>query len=315
MLRARVAATPRSSLPPFPSNGTFAHASRQACGSVFDKVRVMARSSRSRSRVRGSRRSRSRSAGRRPESRTKVRSRERSRDRGHDRRSPLRGSREGGSKGGGAEREDRGPGNGGTSLLIRNIGDRCAMDDLRGAFERYGGIKDVYIPMDHRTRRPKPFAFVEFFKPEDAAVAKTEMDNREIRGSTVSVIYAEKGRKSADSMRKQDGGGGGGGGGYRSRGHRSRSRSGSRSRQRRFISRSPQRCVLCEPAPRACACSLSCLRALSLVLFPHRATLSARYTSGQCVSGDSQRRWQRQNARKAQEQEPAPGVAAPGAEG
>jgi hypothetical protein len=56
-------------------------------------------------------------------------------------------------------------------------------------------------------------------------------------------------------------------------------------------------------------------RALSLVLLPQGATLSARCTSGQCVSGDSQRRWQRQNARKAQEQEPAPGVAAPGAEG
>jgi len=240
----------------------------------------MARSSRSRSRVRGSRRSRSRSAGRRPESRTKVRSRERSRDRGRDRRSPLRGSREGGRRDGGAEREDRGPGNGGTSLLIRNIGDRCAMDDLRGAFERYGGIKDVYIPMDHRTRRPKPFAFVEFFKHEDAAVAKAEMDNREIRGSTVSVVYAEKGRKSADSMRKQDGGGGGGGGvggGYRSRSHRSRSRSGSRSRQRRFISRSPQRYVFCEPAPCACACSLApCARSLSFC--SHKGLPSAPVT-------------------------------------
>ena len=195
--------------------------------------------SRSRPRSRGPRRSRSRSAERRPDARdrTKARSRERSR------RSPPRGSRNGdhgearSRSDDRAERERRGPGPGGTSLLFRNIGERNTVDDLRDEASRYGGIKDVYIPMDFRTRRPKPFAFVEFFKPGDAAAAKSAMDNRELRGSVVSVVWAEKGRKSADIMRKQDGGGGGGG--YRSRGHRSRSR--SRERERRFVSRSPQR--------------------------------------------------------------------------
>ena len=63
--------------------------------------------------------------------RTKARSRERSR------RSPPRGSRNGdhgearSRNDDHAERERRGPGPGGTSLLFRNIGERNTVDDLR----------------------------------------------------------------------------------------------------------------------------------------------------------------------------------------
>ena len=38
------------------------------------------------------------------------------------------------------------------SLLVRNIGDRTDSRDLREAFERYGHVKDVYIPTDFYTR-------------------------------------------------------------------------------------------------------------------------------------------------------------------
>lgn len=70
-------------------------------------------------------------------------------------------------------------------MLIRNIGERTTVEDIRYAFERYGGIKDIYIPMDFRTKKPKPFAFCEFFKPDDASVAKNEMDHRDLGGRQV----------------------------------------------------------------------------------------------------------------------------------
>ncbi len=41
-------------------------------------------------------------------------------------------------------------------------GERCPEEELRRAFGRYGTVKDIYIPMDYHTKRPKPFAFVEF---------------------------------------------------------------------------------------------------------------------------------------------------------
>ena len=37
-------------------------------------------------------------------------------------------------------------------LLVKNIGDRTDGRDLKEAFERYGQVKDVYIPTDFHTR-------------------------------------------------------------------------------------------------------------------------------------------------------------------
>jgi FUS-interacting serine-arginine-rich protein 1 len=38
-----------------------------------------------------------------------------------------------------------------TSLLVRNIPRDCRTEDLRIPFERYGVIKDVYLPRDYYT--------------------------------------------------------------------------------------------------------------------------------------------------------------------
>lgn len=60
-------------------------------------------------------------------------------------RSPRRGDRGGGGGGGGGRNNSER-----ISLLVRNIG-----DDVRGlkeAFERYGHVKDVYVPTDFYTK-------------------------------------------------------------------------------------------------------------------------------------------------------------------
>lgn len=35
-------------------------------------------------------------------------------------------------------------------------------EDLRGLFDKYGPVRDVYIPLDHYTNRPRGFAYVEY---------------------------------------------------------------------------------------------------------------------------------------------------------
>ena len=42
--------------------------------------------------------------------------------------------------------------------------------------EKYGEVKDVYIPMDYYTRRPRGFAFVEFLNADEALEAVTKLN-------------------------------------------------------------------------------------------------------------------------------------------
>jgi RNA recognition motif-containing protein len=68
--------------------------------------------------------------------------------RGGGYRSPPRGGREGKER----EQERARSNQDRISLLVRNISDRTDSRDLREYFERYGHVKDVYIPTDFYTR-------------------------------------------------------------------------------------------------------------------------------------------------------------------
>merc|ERR1712028_67520 len=103
-------------------------------------------------------------------------------------------------------------------------------DDVRAVFERYGSVKDVYMPKDHYTKEPRGFCFVEFHDERDANDAMDAMDRKELDGRELQVVFAQERRKSPDEMRTREGGGdddrrgggrddrrGGGGGRDRSR--------------------------------------------------------------------------------------------------
>ncbi|XP_077868484.1 serine/arginine-rich splicing factor 12-like [Saccoglossus kowalevskii] len=49
-----------------------------------------------------------------------------------------------------------------TSLYVRNVPDGTRPEELRQIFEKYGPTSDVYIPLDHHTRRPRGFAYVQY---------------------------------------------------------------------------------------------------------------------------------------------------------
>ncbi|XP_021768994.1 serine/arginine-rich SC35-like splicing factor SCL30 [Chenopodium quinoa] len=125
------------------------------------------------------------------------------------------------------------------SLLVRNIPLDCRPEELRVPFERFGLVRDVYIPKDYYTGEPRGFAFVQFVDSYDASEAQYHMNGQIFAGREISVVVASESRKRPEDMRRKTRQRSGGPryGGRRSPGYRrSRSRSVSRSRSPRFRS-------------------------------------------------------------------------------
>lgn len=111
------------------------------------------------------------------------------------------------------------------SLLVRNITFNTTGEDLRNFFggDKQDLVKDVYMPKDYHTGKPRGFAFVEFYDEEEAMEAMKDKDGAELDGREIGVIVAQERRKTPDQMRDLD------------PGHRRR-----RSRSPRRRSRSPR---------------------------------------------------------------------------
>ncbi|KAL8434642.1 hypothetical protein ACSSS7_003040 [Eimeria intestinalis] len=92
--------------------------------------------------------------------------------------------------------------NRGCSLLVRNLRYETSPEKVRSIFEKVGRVKDVYLPIDHTTREPRGFGFVEYFDEKDAQEAVREFDRYALDGNEISVIIAQDRRKSPHTMRK-----------------------------------------------------------------------------------------------------------------
>ncbi|KAK9069413.1 hypothetical protein SSX86_011316 [Deinandra increscens subsp. villosa] len=119
-----------------------------------------------------------------------------------------------------------------SGLLVRNISLDSRPEDLRIPFERFGPVKDVYLPKNYYTGEPRGFGFVKFRNPEDAAEAKHELNHCVIGGREIAIVFAEENRKTPREMRtttQPSGRHGGGSGTRRTPPRFSRRRSYSRS--------------------------------------------------------------------------------------
>lgn len=105
--------------------------------------------------------------------------------------------------------------------------------------EEYGDVRDVYIPQDYHTRRPRysfemtqflgttyyptihnsiqrcwsynscvfeyfygrGFAFVEFYSADDAAEAHDKLDHAKLAGREIAIVFAKDKRKTPGEMR------------------------------------------------------------------------------------------------------------------
>ncbi|KAL0034375.1 hypothetical protein WJX77_011722 [Trebouxia sp. C0004] len=149
------------------------------------------------------------------------------------------------------------------SLLVRNLPLDARADEVREKFERFGEIRDVYLPRDYYTGRSRGFGFIEYRDPRDADDAMYRMDGANIGGRDITVVQSKEARKTPREMIVRDGppargGGDRGGGRHRSRSppRHSRRRSYSRSRspprrsRGRSYSRSPARSASRSASPR-----------------------------------------------------------------
>ncbi|CAM6074138.1 unnamed protein product [Sphagnum tenellum] len=91
-----------------------------------------------------------------------------------------------------------------TSLLVRNISRASRPDDLRIPFERYGPVKDVYLPKDYHSGESRGFGFVQYMDPADAADAQCNMDRQVLGGREITVVFAEQNRKKPSEMRVRE---------------------------------------------------------------------------------------------------------------
>ncbi|XP_007009309.2 PREDICTED: LOW QUALITY PROTEIN: serine/arginine-rich SC35-like splicing factor SCL30 [Theobroma cacao] len=87
------------------------------------------------------------------------------------------------------------------SLLVRNIPLDCRPEELRIPFERFGLVRDVYIPKDYYTGEPRGFAFVQFVDSYEAAEAQRRMNGKLFAGREISVVVAAETRKRPEEMR------------------------------------------------------------------------------------------------------------------
>ncbi|SJK86266.1 Serine/arginine-rich splicing factor 8 [Babesia microti strain RI] len=129
------------------------------------------------------------------------------------------------------DRDDRPSYRGGRtmSLLVRNLKYETTPEILREAFEKFGPIRDVYIPLEYYTKKPRGFGFVEFHDFRDANMALREMDGGELDGNKIEVFAAKRGRSDPYQMKYRE---------RRVRNTYRRSRSSSRGRRSRYRSRS-----------------------------------------------------------------------------
>ncbi|XP_021378562.1 serine/arginine-rich splicing factor 10-like isoform X2 [Mizuhopecten yessoensis] len=130
-----------------------------------------------------------------------------------------------------------------SSLYVRNVPDNTRTEELRSLFAKYGPLKDVYVPVDYFTRRPRGFAYIQFEDPRDADDALYHLDRTRFYGRELEIEFARGDRKSPNQMRTKEKTGRRGsspyGNSYRDDHDRGSRRRRSRSPRHRSRSRSP----------------------------------------------------------------------------
>ncbi|KAJ1825508.1 Multiple RNA-binding domain-containing protein 1, partial [Coemansia sp. RSA 2599] len=73
-------------------------------------------------------------------------------------------------------------------LFIRNLSYLTTEDDLRSAFEKFGPLSEVHMPISRDTKRPKGFAYILYLLPEHAVKAYTSLDNKIFLGRLLHIL-------------------------------------------------------------------------------------------------------------------------------
>jgi RNA recognition motif-containing protein len=110
----------------------------------------------------------------------------------------------------------------GSKVFVGNLDYNTRSEEVRSLFTEVGEIRDVFLPTDRETGRPRGFAFVEYANEEDAAKAIEKFNGYQLGGRALRVNAAEDrprgagpgGRPGGGGAGRPGGGYGGGAGGY-----------------------------------------------------------------------------------------------------
>jgi len=79
----------------------------------------------------------------------------------------------------------------GTKVFVGNLNFRTMQDDLHNLFSEVGEVREVFLPSDRMTGRPRGFAFVDFTDEASATAAIQRFDGYELDGRQLRVNAAE----------------------------------------------------------------------------------------------------------------------------
>ena len=79
----------------------------------------------------------------------------------------------------------------GQVVYVGGLADEATEAALHAAFVPFGEVRDVKVPLDHTSGKPRGFGFVEFAEEGDAAEAIFNMHNGELLGRTLTVNKAQ----------------------------------------------------------------------------------------------------------------------------
>ncbi len=101
-------------------------------------------------------------------------------------------------------------------VFVGNLNFNTTREEVEALFAQVGKPRDVFMPNDRETGRPRGFAFVEYETEEEATKAIEQFNGYQLGGRPLRVNRAEERPRGAGGGggARNFGGGGGGRGGY-----------------------------------------------------------------------------------------------------
>ncbi len=99
-------------------------------------------------------------------------------------------------------------------VFVGNLNFNTTREEVEALFAQVGKPRDVFMPNDRETGRPRGFAFVEYETEEEATKAIEQFNGHQLGGRPLRVNRAEERPRGAGGGGQRNFGGGGGRGGY-----------------------------------------------------------------------------------------------------
>jgi len=100
-----------------------------------------------------------------------------------------------------------------TKIFVGNLNFQMTEDDLENLFSQFGKISELKMIKDFETGRSKGFGFITYSAQQEAELAISSMNGKDIEGRSLRVNLAEnkeRGGSGGGGFKRNSGGGGGG---------------------------------------------------------------------------------------------------------